>query len=215
MTTYFTGKDLKEASKKVDSVVIRLDVGGSQCLDFSYLGSSMTSRIECKPSFKTYFQPRDTMSDYVYMFASQYDTTWQFLLASLRATDRVVFVERNNGTENLKEAGLVACELRARIERVNKEGKAVKHFECAIKSEIKKISQANIDKNTRMTREQLMDWAADYYDVIPDCEGDPDQALMSGWVNAMYTHEETTGGINDAEFVRVAYDCFDNMGYNK
>jgi hypothetical protein len=64
----------------------------------------------------------------------------------------------------------------------------------------------------KMNREQLMDWAADNALTEANCEGTPDEALISGWVNAMDMVDE--GLIHtDEEFVNFAYSEFDNMGY--
>lgn len=67
----------------------------------------------------------------------------------------------------------------------------------------------------RMTKDELMDWAADHYTVAQDSYGSPDEALMAGWVNAMDVQEERKGAISDEEFLDLAYSEFDNMGYNR
>ena len=67
----------------------------------------------------------------------------------------------------------------------------------------------------RMTREQLMNWAADHYAVAPNCEGSPDEALMAGWENAMDIQDERQGNMTDEEFTRIAYSEYDNMKYGQ
>jgi hypothetical protein len=64
----------------------------------------------------------------------------------------------------------------------------------------------------RMNREELMDWAADNYTVAENSEGTPDEALMAGWVFAM-DEQDARKGLSDAEFIKLAYSQFDNMGY--
>ncbi len=66
----------------------------------------------------------------------------------------------------------------------------------------------------RMNRDELMNWAADHYDKVQDCEGAAELALMAGWVNAMEVNDARQG-IPDDEFVDLAYSEYDNMGYGR
>jgi len=65
-----------------------------------------------------------------------------------------------------------------------------------------------------MTRDELMQWAADN-DVVQNCEGTPAESLMAGWVNAMDMQDARKGAMSDDEFVRVCFSEFCNMGYDK
>ena len=65
----------------------------------------------------------------------------------------------------------------------------------------------------RMTKEQIMDWAADNSGIEPDCEGSPEQTLMSGWINAMDCQDELKGDISDKDFLDYCYSEYRNMGY--
>lgn len=70
----------------------------------------------------------------------------------------------------------------------------------------------------RMTRAQLEEWAASheiYWNVEPDCEGDPDQALLAGLINAWDTEHDRKSPMPEDEFVVMAYYDFENMGYHK
>ena len=63
--------------------------------------------------------------------------------------------------------------------------------------------------------EELCAWAAfDAADIKPDCEGSPEEALMSGWIYAMDMQDEAKGALSQAELLSLAYSEFRNMGYH-
>lgn len=66
-----------------------------------------------------------------------------------------------------------------------------------------------------MTKNELMDWAADNYTIEPNSEGNKDEALMSGWCNAMDVQDERKGNISDEDFINLSYHEFRNMGYEQ
>ena len=68
---------------------------------------------------------------------------------------------------------------------------------------------------TRMTRQDLMEWAADNYSIVPNSEGSPNEALMAGWINAMDVEEDSSGELTDEDFLDYAYSEFENMGYHQ
>jgi hypothetical protein len=59
--------------------------------------------------------------------------------------------------------------------------------------------------NRRMTRGELEQWAAANYGVAENCEGNADERLMAGWVNAMDTEEDRGYHMSEEEFVSFAY----------
>ena len=59
--------------------------------------------------------------------------------------------------------------------------------------------------NRRMTRDELEQWAAENYGVAENCEGNADERLMAGWVNAMDTEEDRGVPMSEEEFVNFSY----------
>lgn len=50
--------------------------------------------------------------------------------------------------------------------------------------------------------------------VEPDPEGTPEQALLSGIINAQDTASESEG-MTDERFIAMCFEHYDNMGYSK
>lgn len=117
MKNHFTGKEIKDLSKakNFDTLVFRIN-GNYQQLDFIYR-SGIGAPDELKSIIEIKTEINLDQHCFVYLFAGQKDTTWQFFVEALKPKDRVMFFSRSNLSSKLEEHGIKTFELRANVRR--------------------------------------------------------------------------------------------------
>lgn len=141
MNKHFLGSDIKTLCKHKGSysIIVRFR-GEYQTLELC--GKTMNVSIEAFPGISLsrshYSVPLDALDDWVYLYANQHDTSWQFFVNSLKPNDEVIFFERENGTPQTKDDGYKVYELRVRITRRKKNGDLSAIFETTLKTSIRK-----------------------------------------------------------------------------
>jgi len=129
----FTGKQIAELNKMKDwdSVVIRLS-GKWQTIEFNGKGATGRRTVqEASVGFDC------GTGDFALMYAHQNDTTWQYFVQGLKPTDTVRFVTRENGSELTRERGLKVTELRALIDRYQRNGAIARTYGTTIYREVR------------------------------------------------------------------------------
>jgi hypothetical protein len=134
----FTGKDIISLTKAKgwQSVVLRLQ-GKWQTLEFSAQGTNGRRTVQ-----EASIGMDAGTGDYVFMYACQGDTTWQYFVQGLKPTDRVIFLARKNGSELTKERGLTLTDVRARVARFKRDGSRLREYETTIHREIRDGAEA-------------------------------------------------------------------------
>ena len=106
-----TGKVLKSI-KNYNTVVIRLHNRWTT-LDLSNETVIQTLKLD---------DTHKQIGDWVYSFANQPNTNWQFFINALKPTDTVTFYVRNNSNQFVEEANMITEELRVRINSHKRDG---------------------------------------------------------------------------------------------
>jgi hypothetical protein len=52
-------------------------------------------------------------------------------------------------------------------------------------------------------------------DCTPNADGTPDEALYSGYINALDTEEDRGAALTEDEFLGYAFDAYRNSGYDR
>jgi len=110
----FTGKQIKSL-KRYKDIVIRLK--GERGSVLEAINQNWGEGVETCTTIEDCETKSFETGVWVYSFANQQDTNWQFFVKSLRPTDEVMFVTRNNSNQYVKDLGLVTEELQAVIHR--------------------------------------------------------------------------------------------------
>lgn len=127
-----TGKEIKAVSKGHTCVMIRFN--GQHGIVLEGSTRAMGRKTE---TFSTVSddEPSHAEGAYLDMYGMAHDSTWHYFQQSLRPTDEVVFVVRDNSNQFVKEAGMITEEVRARITRGPISSRKISHvFECTLKS---------------------------------------------------------------------------------
>ena len=126
-----TGKQIKAVSKGHTGIMIRFKGQYGITLEGHTRpmggGADLTTTMDDR-------SPTDWDGCYLGMYAMAYDSTWHFFQQSLRPTDEVHFVVRNNGSQFTEEAGMIVEEIRAVINRPSKSGGRQRQFQMTLSS---------------------------------------------------------------------------------